>query len=99
MLKSNNLKLTGNDLNYDLKYSSREREKLIDNLRNRKAAFQPGVWNADTVLLGGLGKDPELDEKEDPIKVLKKSFEKSIEKTKKINLFGQNMAQTEDNFK
>ena len=85
------------DLNQAFKFL-REREKLLHDLRSRKAAFQPGVWNADTVLLGGLGKDPELDEKEDPIKVLKKSFEKTVEKTNKINLFSQNMAQSEDNF-
>ncbi|XP_076862824.1 coiled-coil domain-containing protein 87 isoform X2 [Brachyhypopomus gauderio] len=42
---------------------SREQEKA-DVLRRHKEAFTPGLWNVNTVLLGGLGREPPLHEVE-----------------------------------
>ena len=32
------------------------------NLLQQKATYTPGLWNTNTVMLGGLGRDPEQDE-------------------------------------
>ena len=45
----------------------REREKKLAELRSLKSDFKPGVWNVNAVLLGGLGKEPEVDGKELPV--------------------------------
>ncbi|KAK2559100.1 Coiled-coil domain-containing protein 87 [Acropora cervicornis] len=42
----------------------REREKKLAELRSLKSDFKPGVWNVNAVLLGGLGKEPEVDDNE-----------------------------------
>ena len=42
----------------------RERQAKLDELRTKKSEYQPGVWNVNTVLLGGLGKDPPLEGKQ-----------------------------------
>lgn len=36
-------------------------------LRSLKSDFKPGVWNVNAVLLGGLGKEPEVDGKDLPV--------------------------------
>ncbi|KAG7456228.1 hypothetical protein MATL_G00249550 [Megalops atlanticus] len=36
----------------------RQRRQKIDALRHKKQEFAAGVWNVNSVLLGGLGKDP-----------------------------------------
>ena len=41
-------------------YSAKQKRRM--NLLRQKAAYTPGLWNANTVMLGGLGKDPEQDE-------------------------------------
>lgn len=45
----------------------REREKKLAELRSLKSDFKPGVWNVNAVLLGGLGKEPEVDGKDLPV--------------------------------
>ncbi|XP_026866912.2 coiled-coil domain-containing protein 87 isoform X2 [Electrophorus electricus] len=44
----------------------RKRRQLAktDALRRHKQAYTPGLWNVNSVLLGGLGKEPALDEVE-----------------------------------
>ena len=41
----------------------REREKKLTELKLLKTEFQPGVWNVNSVLLGGLGNEPDVDGK------------------------------------
>lgn len=42
----------------------RERERMLVELKSQKSNFTPGVWNVNTVLMGGLGNEPEIDEEE-----------------------------------
>jgi len=42
----------------------REREKKLAELKSIKTEYQPGVWNVNAVLLGGLGNEPDVDEEE-----------------------------------
>lgn len=64
-----------------------ERENRIAQLKERKIKFEPGVWNADTVLLGGLGHDPVLNPDDDPIVQFEQDLENRKPKAKRINLF------------
>ena len=41
----------------------REREKKLVELKSLKTDFKPGVWNVNSVLLGGLGNEPEVNGK------------------------------------
>lgn len=46
-----------------------EKEKRMEEVRSAKSEFRGGFWNASSVLLGGLGKDPEEEqEKDTPVK-------------------------------
>ena len=38
-----------------------QRVKKLAELRVKKQEFTPGLWNAQAVLLGGLGKDPDVE--------------------------------------
>lgn len=38
----------------------RERERKMEELRAVKSEYKEGMWNANCILLGGLGKDPSL---------------------------------------
>ncbi len=67
------------------KYS--QRENMINQLNIRKKTFEPGVWNAETVTLGGLGNEPKPSDDEDPVLRLKKSLEETKSDIKKIQLF------------
>jgi len=60
---------------------------MILEMKKRKSAYEPGVWNPDSVLLGGLGNEPEPDMENDPILKLRKNIEEAKSKTRKINLF------------
>ncbi|KAJ8029847.1 Coiled-coil domain-containing protein 87 [Holothuria leucospilota] len=40
----------------------RERQEKLAQLREQKSHFTEGMWNVGTITLGGLGKDPELEE-------------------------------------
>lgn len=42
----------------------REREKKLTELKLLKTEYQPGVWNVNSVLLGGLGNEPDVDGKQ-----------------------------------
>lgn len=33
----------------------RDRLEMIENLRQQKYNYEPGLWNPDSILLGGLG--------------------------------------------
>lgn len=46
------------DLNKELE---EQRVKKLSELRTKKQEYTPGLWNAQTVLLGGLGKDPNVE--------------------------------------
>ena len=41
----------------------REHERKMVNLRSQKNEFKEGFWNVNSVMLGGLGKDPHLEGK------------------------------------
>lgn len=50
----------------------RERDRKMDELRAVKNEFKEGLWNVNSVLMGGLGKDPLLnDEAEETSKSMK----------------------------
>ncbi|XP_065827268.1 coiled-coil domain-containing protein 87-like [Oscarella lobularis] len=42
------------------KAKERERKEKMKRLREKKQAFKGGMWNVNTVAMGGLGEDPEL---------------------------------------
>ncbi|CAH1796761.1 unnamed protein product [Owenia fusiformis] len=44
---------------------AREKEEQIEEMRKQKKEYEPGMWNVNSVLLGGLGKDPADEEEED----------------------------------
>ncbi|KAM4676010.1 LOW QUALITY PROTEIN: coiled-coil domain-containing protein 87 [Discoglossus pictus] len=55
----------------------RKREKKIADLRAEKQNHIPGMWNINSVMLGGLGRDPVLsDEEQDIEKVLEIPLQK-----------------------
>lgn len=60
---------------------------MINDLQIRKKKFEPGLWNVETVALGGLGNQPLPEEDVDPVFKLKKSLEEKKTNTKKIQLF------------
>lgn len=64
-----------------------EKTKLIDELKLKKNTYEAGKWNPHTVFLGGLGKEPELDDNSNPVKIFERSLERAKPKTKKIDLF------------
>ena len=37
---------------------------MLVELKSQKSNFTPGVWNVNTVLMGGLGNEPEIDGKD-----------------------------------
>lgn len=39
----------------DLFFFFRERFEIIDNLKNKKFNYEAGLWNPDSIFLGGLG--------------------------------------------
>lgn len=39
----------------------REREHKLAKLKKEKEEYTPGLWNSKSVMLGGLGKDPEIE--------------------------------------
>ncbi|XP_073693855.1 coiled-coil domain-containing protein 87-like [Garra rufa] len=41
----------------------RRQQERISSLRRQKQEFVPGFWNINTIEMGGLGREPELDEK------------------------------------
>ena len=45
--------------------AARERERKMKSLRQQKEEFKEGFWNANSILLGGLGRDPVLEGEED----------------------------------
>ena len=73
------------------KQAQKEKESLIDELKKRKTSYETGVWNAQSILLGGLGKEPLLDESDDPIVRLKHSLKQTKSKTNKVELFKKEM--------
>lgn len=58
----------------------KQREAKLKDLRVQKADYKEGFWNVNSVLMGGLGKDPELEEEEE---TPEKIAEEVVEKTKK----------------
>lgn len=41
----------------------RDKMRKLAELQNKKSEYKQGFWNANSVLMGGLGKDPLLDGK------------------------------------
>ena len=60
---------------------------MVSELKRKKSTFEPEMWNPETVLLGGLGKEPELDSNIDPLKIYAKKQERPKTRTKKVDLF------------
>jgi hypothetical protein len=56
-------------------------------LKKDKFTYEPGVWNANTVLLGGLGKEPEPDENNDPLMKFKQNLQNAKPKSTKFQFF------------
>ncbi|XP_072257191.1 coiled-coil domain-containing protein 87 [Pyxicephalus adspersus] len=46
----------------------RQRERKIANLRAEKQSYSPGMWNVNSVMLGGLGSDPPVEDADLEIK-------------------------------
>jgi hypothetical protein len=65
----------------------KEREEKISQLKDRKNKFEQGVWNAESIFLGGLGHEPILNPAEDPIVQFEQDLENRKPKSKRINLF------------
>lgn len=38
-----------------------KKEKKLEELKSQKSEFQEGLWNVNSVMLGGLGKEPVLE--------------------------------------
>ncbi|XP_070542680.1 coiled-coil domain-containing protein 87-like isoform X2 [Ptychodera flava] len=43
----------------------RARKEKVNELKREKSAFKPGEWNVNSVLMGGLGRDPEVEMEEE----------------------------------
>ncbi|KAG8439471.1 hypothetical protein GDO86_005616, partial [Hymenochirus boettgeri] len=52
----------------------REQNNRIAEFRTKKQEFTPGMWNINSVMLGGLGKDPSFKEEQRLDMVIKYSF-------------------------
>ncbi|XP_072166593.1 coiled-coil domain-containing protein 87-like [Diadema setosum] len=60
----------------------RDREAKLDELRQQKNEFVPGQWNVGSIMLGGLGKDPELeDDDEDTESMSTTNMQRAIRRT------------------
>ncbi len=64
---------------------------MILDMKKRKNQYEQGLWNPNSLFLGGLGNEPVPEEDEDPIIKLKKSLEKSKPKVKKAEIFKRNI--------
>ena len=42
------------------RFLHRERERKLEEMRAIKLEYKEGMWNANCVLMGGLGKDPSI---------------------------------------
>ncbi|XP_067940200.1 coiled-coil domain-containing protein 87-like [Watersipora subatra] len=62
------------DLNKELES---QKTKKLNELRMKKQEYTSGMWNAQTVLLGGLGRDPNVEDDED-IGRIKSAIDKEI---------------------
>jgi hypothetical protein len=60
---------------------------MISELKRKKSTYEPDMWNPETILLGGLGKEPELETDIDPLKIYEKKQERPKTRTKKVDLF------------
>jgi hypothetical protein len=60
---------------------------MIQDLKREKFTFEPGMWNANTILLGGLGNEPIPDESVDPLMKFKQNLQDSRPKSKKFQFF------------
>jgi hypothetical protein len=60
---------------------------MIHDMKIKKSQYEKGVWNPNSLFLGGLGKDPVPEENEDPIIKLKKTLEESKPKVKRVEVF------------
>ena len=49
-------------LENELEKEREKRDQLLQAMLEEKNKVVPGFWNANSILMGGLGKDPELDE-------------------------------------
>ena len=63
---------------------------MIEDLKRRKFTYEQGYWNPESVILGGLGNEPEPEADNDPILKLKNTLEESKTKVNKIQFFKNN---------
>lgn len=54
-----------------------QRNMKLRELRRRKADFVPGSWNAQSVLLGGLGRDPDVEDDSEVCRI-RSAIEKEV---------------------
>lgn len=57
----------------------RERERKRAELKSLKSEYKPGVWNVNSVLLGGLGNEPDVNGKYFPFVSSLKASEHTIQ--------------------
>jgi hypothetical protein len=69
---------------------------MINDMKKRKNQYESGLWNPNSLFLGGLGNEPVPEENEDPILILKKSLEKSKPKVKKAEIFKRNIDENKE---
>ena len=71
---------------------------MIQDMRKRKNRYESGLWNPDSLFLGGLGNEPVPEEEDDPILKLKRSLEKSKTKQKKMEIFNRNVDENKEEY-
>lgn len=54
-----------------------QRNRKLTELRREKADFVPGLWNAQSVLLGGLGRDPNVED-DGEVSRIRSAIEKEV---------------------
>jgi hypothetical protein len=60
---------------------------MITDLKKQKFSYEPGVWNPNSVLLGGLGTDPLPDPENDPLLKFKQNLLDQKSKSQKFRFF------------
>ena len=60
---------------------------MINDLKRQKFAYEPGVWNANSILICGLGADPVPDPDKDPLLNFKKNLLDQKSKNLKFKFF------------
>lgn len=54
-----------------------QRNQKLNELRQEKTTYTPGLWNAQSVLLGGLGRDPDVED-DGEVSKIRSAIEKEL---------------------